>query len=157
VRQKDRTVLVAKFRREKFRDFGEPVGIKDEFILYVGDTYPIIRMFFKLTDEQGEVVELETFLDIEAEDDMHSLEEFKLVEGVEVEFFDEKAKHQFTRYVPFSKKHDESLTMLVESAQSELMKIPEDERSFDEAKTQFMSKYLAVVQPPGESDDDLPR
>lgn len=111
-----------------------PIHLREE--LYAHSTAPVIRLVFTIYDQPEHPLAIETFINIEDEQQRANFAALANQEALPLLFYDEALTHRLTKLVPFHNQEDSAA--LLHTADGLLQMIPERERDFDTAKAAVM-------------------
>jgi hypothetical protein len=111
-----------------------PILLSQE--MYVHPAAPVIRLVFTIYDQPQTPLALETFINISDDQQRADYASLAQQETLTLLFYDETLAHQLTKLVPFHN-HDDTAYIL-QTADSLLQLIPDEERNFDLAKATVM-------------------
>jgi hypothetical protein len=105
-------------------------------------TAPLIRLVFTIQDRPDNPYRFESFLNVADDNQVNILSKLANQDRLYMAFFDDALDYRFTKVVPHGIQQWQYLDELVMEAQDYWSKIPPDERDLDQAKNDFMRRYM---------------
>jgi hypothetical protein len=130
------TAFVLKLPAEDIESARGRVPIRLRHELYAHPTAPVIRTLLTLYDQPDRPLALETFTNIQDEDQRSAFAALAHQEALLLLFYDEQLAHKLTKVVPVT--NPEQSAVVLNYAEQILTTIPEEEFDFDRAKRAVM-------------------
>jgi hypothetical protein len=130
------TAFVLKLPTQDIESARGRVAIRLRHELYAHPAAPVIRTLLTLYDQPERPLALETFTNIEDEDQRSNFAALAHQEALLLLFYDEQLAHRLTKVVPQS--NPEQSVVVLAYAEQLLPTIPKEEFDFDRAKQAVM-------------------
>lgn len=105
-------------------------------------TAPLIRLELVILDRPGNPFKFESFLNAAEEDQADVLAQLANQDQLHLAFYGDDLTYRFTKVVKHHRQQWQYLDELVDLATSYWDRIPPERRDFDQAKAEFMSRFV---------------
>ena len=122
-------------------------GFADKPVLYQWQlikmpTAPLIRLELVIVDHPANPYKFESFLNVAQEDQARVLVQLANQDQLCLAFYGDGLKYRFTKIVSHDEQQWQYLDELVAEAIDYWTRIPPEQRNFDQAKVEFMSRFV---------------
>jgi hypothetical protein len=105
-------------------------------------TAPLIRLELVVVDRPEDPYRFESFLNVAAEDQAQILSALTNQEQLYLAFYGDRLDYQFTKIVPHDEGQWQQLDELWQQALAYWQSLPAERRDFDQAKAEFMRRFV---------------
>jgi hypothetical protein len=105
-------------------------------------TAPLIRLELTILDRPGSPYRFESFLNVAEEDQAKVLAQLAGQGQLYLAFYGDDLTHRFTKIINHDRQQWQYLDELVAEALEHRHQIPPEQRDFDQAKAEFMQRYM---------------
>jgi hypothetical protein len=105
-------------------------------------TAPLIRLTLTIQDQPAHPYRFESFLNVTEPDQENILSQLANQDRLYLAFYGDDLQYRYTKIIPHSKHQWQFLDEMVMKAQKYWEGLPEGERDYDQAKADFMKRYL---------------
>lgn len=105
-------------------------------------TAPLVRLALVILDRPDSSYQLESFLNVAEPDQLQALVQLASQDQLYLDFYGDDLTHRFTKIIEHGEAQRQQLQALAHLALDYWDQLPPDERDFDRAKAEFMSRFI---------------